>query len=193
MKTFFWRIMCRLHLCGGYVEHEKDEHGVWWCGLRCATCQKFLDPIESQHQDARRNCPAMGVTELCAEHPCLAEYIKALEKRLDERTFQLGVFSDEVAKWKTQLHHYMVAVDWAMMHLETNIDADGNSMADSDAMRSLRRAVSGVPFEGDEPPSYVRRAVDCHSELVRALESLLPLADEEDFLAARAILTRATS
>ncbi len=45
------RIMCKLHLCGGYVEHEKDANGIWWIGLRCATCRKFLDPIKSNFQD----------------------------------------------------------------------------------------------------------------------------------------------
>lgn len=48
----FWRrVMCRLHLCAGVVEHERDKEGVWWVGLHCATCDKLLCPIKSQFQD----------------------------------------------------------------------------------------------------------------------------------------------
>jgi hypothetical protein len=49
----FWRrVMCRLSLCGGYVDHEKDAAGVWQCGLRCATCGKLKYPVKSRFQDS---------------------------------------------------------------------------------------------------------------------------------------------
>lgn len=52
MKLGFWRrLMCRFSLCGGHVDHERDAKGVWWVGLRCATCKKLLCPIHSQFQD----------------------------------------------------------------------------------------------------------------------------------------------
>jgi len=44
--------MCRLSLCGGHVDHEKDAAGVWQCGLRCATCGKLKYPVKSRFQDS---------------------------------------------------------------------------------------------------------------------------------------------
>lgn len=54
MKTLLkirrW-IMCKLSLCGGFVDHETDAHGVNWVGLRCATCAKLHCPVKSHFQD----------------------------------------------------------------------------------------------------------------------------------------------
>lgn len=50
----FQRLKCRLGLCAGHVEHQKDASGVWWVGLRC-TAGKFHDPIRSKTQDASLN------------------------------------------------------------------------------------------------------------------------------------------
>lgn len=48
----FWsRLMCRLGMCGGHVDHAKDGDGIWWVGLRCATCGTLKCPLKSKHQD----------------------------------------------------------------------------------------------------------------------------------------------
>jgi len=49
--SIFRKLMCRLLLCGGHVDHEKDAQGIWWVGLRCATCRKLRYPIKSKHED----------------------------------------------------------------------------------------------------------------------------------------------
>jgi hypothetical protein len=33
--------------CAGHVEHECDERGVWWIGLRCAHCGKLAGKMLS--------------------------------------------------------------------------------------------------------------------------------------------------
>jgi hypothetical protein len=45
------RLMCKFSLCGGHVDHTKDSDGVWWVGLRCATCGNLLCPVKSRFQD----------------------------------------------------------------------------------------------------------------------------------------------
>lgn len=47
------RIQCRLGLCGGYMEHERDKDGVWWIGLRCTSTGKLHNPVKSKHQDSK--------------------------------------------------------------------------------------------------------------------------------------------
>jgi len=49
--NIFRKLMCKLSLCGGHIEHEKDKDGVWWIGLRCATCKKLRCPLKSHYQD----------------------------------------------------------------------------------------------------------------------------------------------
>lgn len=51
-KLGFWRrLMCRVGLCGGYVDHARDAAGTWWLGLRCATCGTLNCPQKSAHQN----------------------------------------------------------------------------------------------------------------------------------------------
>jgi hypothetical protein len=49
--SFFRRLQCRLGLCGGHMEHERDANGVWWIGLRCTATGTLHGPIKSRHQD----------------------------------------------------------------------------------------------------------------------------------------------
>jgi len=57
-------IQCRLGLCGGHIEHMRDENGVWWLGLRCTATGKLHDPIMSKYQDKQPN----SVISLCLVH-----------------------------------------------------------------------------------------------------------------------------
>jgi hypothetical protein len=51
-KPSFWhRLMHKLGLTSGFVDHEKDADGIWWIGLRCAGCGKLMHPIKSNFQD----------------------------------------------------------------------------------------------------------------------------------------------
>lgn len=43
-------VKCWTGMCGGTIEHERDKDGVWWVGLRCATCHKFHCPVKSRYQ-----------------------------------------------------------------------------------------------------------------------------------------------
>lgn len=42
-------------------------------------------------------------------------------------------------------------IQWALMHLETNIDIDGNSMADSDAALALRECLPNDQGDSQSP------------------------------------------
>jgi hypothetical protein len=54
------RIQCKLGLCGGHIEHERDKNGVWWLGLRCTATGKLHDPVKSKYQDERPNTKLIG-------------------------------------------------------------------------------------------------------------------------------------
>lgn len=47
---FIRKLMCRIGLCAGYVDHQKIN-GVWMIGLRCIHCGKLHAPIQSRYQD----------------------------------------------------------------------------------------------------------------------------------------------
>lgn len=51
--NFLHRILCRLDLCSGNVEHERDLYGTWWVGIRCPTCHRLLRPIKSKYQEKK--------------------------------------------------------------------------------------------------------------------------------------------
>ena len=74
----------------------------------------------------------------------LEEYSAPLSayKRMTELCRTLERERDEWRKKAVGLHKMEVAIHYALMHLETNYDIDGNSMKDSDAARKLRSAIS---------------------------------------------------
>lgn len=49
------RLQCKLGLCGGHMEHERDENGTWWIGLRCTATGTLHGRIKSAHQDKQPN------------------------------------------------------------------------------------------------------------------------------------------
>lgn len=49
------RLQCRLGLCGGHIQHERDANGVWWVGLKCTATGKLHNPIKSAYQDKHPN------------------------------------------------------------------------------------------------------------------------------------------
>ena len=51
------KIMCRIGLCFGRIQHERDANGIWWLGLRCRHCGKLKDPIKSMYQESKRSRP----------------------------------------------------------------------------------------------------------------------------------------
>ncbi len=61
MKTWWHRLMHKLCLTSGYVDHEKDADGVWWIGLRCGVCGKLMHPFKSKFQD--NPTPGQGARE----------------------------------------------------------------------------------------------------------------------------------
>lgn len=67
------RLMHRLGLNGGYVDHEKDEQGIWWIGQRCGTCGEFERKDLSRHQDVKPvaacgNCMGTGQVAVYDAH-----------------------------------------------------------------------------------------------------------------------------
>jgi len=54
-RSILRRVMCRLSLCAGHVDHETDANGVQWIGLRCATCGQLNAPIKSAYQSLPNN------------------------------------------------------------------------------------------------------------------------------------------
>lgn len=44
------RMICKFGMCGGFMDHAKDSAGVWWIGLRCATCGQLQCPLKSKNQ-----------------------------------------------------------------------------------------------------------------------------------------------
>lgn len=51
--SLFRRLLCRIGLCAGWPDHEKDADGIWWFGLRCVHCGKLKCKKESMYQDTK--------------------------------------------------------------------------------------------------------------------------------------------
>lgn len=50
------KIQCKLGLCGGHIEHVRDENGVWWIGLRCTATGTLHHPVKSAFQGGNDLC-----------------------------------------------------------------------------------------------------------------------------------------
>ena len=70
MWTLINRILCFFGWCSGQVEHQCDENGIWWVGLRCYNTGTFHCPIKSVFQDKRE-----------------ANHSKTEAKQLEDETF----------------------------------------------------------------------------------------------------------
>lgn len=49
--SWFDRLLCKLGLCSGHIEHYKDNNGIWWIAMKCVQIGTLHSPMKSNFQD----------------------------------------------------------------------------------------------------------------------------------------------